>query len=319
MTVSEALALVGLSTTLIGQATSLGGLKDDWSDMLKLVGLALFFAGIVVTLKDLTRALTELRGAKELTDHKSALDDALHWARHASPPRWHIAAAGDVLRTLLTDYVPTTTRHLCEARTRPQSTFHFDDHSPIHELMYRLAESIPSGSVWFGITHLEQKSAWDLPEADEFSRFMDKIRSRAEKKEIKVLRLYYFHSEEAREQMHELMFEETGYGLDVRYIEEGRQPPDISLIWIPRRSRSAAVASGPNGNGILSTVHAESYVPLCALEYTTRGGMLLTKLSVYSGESREFDDLARVFRQFWAEAKELPALPQDSGELAAQA
>lgn len=304
LSLDEWVVAVGGFLSVVGQTLfAMGVGSPQVSQTIRHFGFAIFITGIVLVIRDISKRLVELKNAQELAAHKSVIDDVRYWAE-ASAPKWlHVSAASDVVHDLLSEYLPKLTDSLRKVRADPKVTIEVDDHSPIHDLMYRLGRTLPIGSVWMGITLLESKAAWDAPEGDRFRDFKETMRSRAATHELRVLRLYYFHDSEALNALMNDMIEEARCRIDVRYLVGGASvPPDISLLWVPSKRGAARPVAAPAGPDILDAVKGPGYDPLCALEYATRGGTLLTRLAVHPVASQNFEKLYGRFARFWEKA-----------------
>jgi hypothetical protein len=340
---AEVIALAGGALGIIGQAVFLysaskdGLSMQDASDALKLIGVALFVFGGVVGMRDVSKRLAgaqtaaledRLRGlerslcqrfealsaAHRLSATASTMAEVIRWAGE-HPGAVHIAATSATVDHLVNGYTPPIAESLRRYTVGQPLSLELQDHSPIHDLLWRLGDRLPDGAAWFGITRLESRNAWDSPD-DSFQRFLRRMRARARSNRLEVLRLYHFRDRAGLDSMLVNMADELEANIVVRFAVGGDPPEDLSLLLAPtsqppdaseRRSTSNAT---PSASPIDEALHA-GRSPVCALEYHTHGGTLLTRVAIHPGDSDRFRQLAEHFSDRWEGARDLRTWLED--------
>jgi hypothetical protein len=298
---SEGIAVLGLTAGVVGYGLKMADLPGK--DYVTVVGLALFLVGIVLSLRDIQSQLKEQRDEHAiLLAHRIVAEAGAH--RAVDPGTIFIRATCDVIRGILSDYIPNVAQSLKRHVENPSVEIVVADKSPVFDLMYRLGDSLPDRCVWMGITLLESPAAWEAPIDDRFVDFRDLMRRRAKEKQLNVLRLYYFQTPEAFTRMKPQLEVESANGIKVKYLIGGEEPPpDISLLWLPPRNgtaRSSTWTDAPT-----ASARSLNYVPLCLLVYATRVGALLTSLNMSAGNARSFAIMENRFSNFWSRATPL--------------
>jgi len=295
----EIIAAIGAVVAVAGQAVSMAS-KGNLSlpDAIKVLGLAVFVAGIVLSLREISQRLGELSFTQRFANTLLTLSDTSRRLSRREPKSVYLAATTEALSYLVSDYVPKITTKLEEFATNPRVTIEVSDHSPIFDLMYRLGQTLPTGSVWLGITLLENPSAWVLPAETRFGRFKHIMRKRARSGELGVARIYFFQNESSLTAMQAELSEEIDSRLAVRILREPPAPPDISLLYSPKRRRSTQ-AINLEVQDPIAQLRDKSYERLCALTYDAHAGTLLKKLSILPGDSTEFSELEGMFADAW--------------------
>ncbi|MGO9605083.1 MAG: hypothetical protein ACLQAT_17135 [Candidatus Binataceae bacterium] len=293
--------VVGIIATLL-QLTNVGTSVSAWVGGAALVLLLVGFAG---TLEETSMRLDELTTAVR-NELPTGFDIARagYW-NVKEPDSIYIRASSKVLSDIVADYIPRMANGLKQLTTMPNSTLDVHDTSPIHALMHNLGSALPEGSVWFGITLLEDVGAWTGPEENRFNRFRDLMRERAKLKTLWVLRLYYFDSEANFQRMNDEMATEHRNGIVVKYIIGGAAPPDISLVWAPSRG-ATRLAFPRDAKDPIDFVAAPQFEKVCGLQYDTHAGEQLKRVRLYPGRSPEFEELVSTFNRAWVAALEFP-------------
>jgi hypothetical protein len=216
----------------------------------------------------------------------------------------YLCALGDVIGSLVTDHIAPMVERFKRHKRNRRSTLEVRDRSPIHLLMARLGKRLPLGSVWFGITLLNQPKTWTDPLHDQFASFKQTLSERAATQELCVLRLYYFDSEAALDSMRPQLEADKASGIITRHLSgASRQPPDISLLWRPKENGKRLILPENTTNPVRA-IREQNYRPVCALVYDTLGGVTLTRVRLIPGESDEFDEWAERFTESWRIAKD---------------
>jgi hypothetical protein len=338
----EWLAAFGALVAIVGFLVPPIGPGQLLSTVVKTAGFAVFLAGLILAMRISARGIEDLRTKdlprmidaateriegklgglnlpRQIQDLSERLDDLrpalksagtamaiYETARDARKnPRTIVLATSNVISEIFSKYVPQLAESLHDHTKDPSLEIQVRDHSPIHDLMYQLASSLKTGGVWFGITLLEHSSAWRMQEGDSFSKFRDLTRKRAREKELCVLRLYHFETKTSFELLEKEMREEMQNGIEVRWCIGGEKPPDISLLWAPKRDGATQFSMPPEMKDVVSAVRTHYFDRICALEYDTRAGALLTNVILYSEKSPEYDRVDNLFQRHWKRATPL--------------
>lgn len=321
----EWIALVGGALAVVSQGIRLRGqIATDLLSTLSYLGAVIFVAGLIALMRDVAKRLGTidtnalnarldvLTAAQQVLTNAALVAEVLEWAQR-NPDEVHFAATRDTVHHLVSAYAPRITLSLrqyaqTDAANRP--ALRIEDHSPIHDLMWRLGKGLPTGSAWFGITRLQHRSAWETPD-ESFKKFIAEMRERAPD-DLHVVRLYHFSDETAYAEMRSLLEEEQRQGIVVRYLIRAQAPSDVSLVWSPpAKGRSGAESGG--AKDVVGQARRAGRRPICALEYVAHAGAHLLSVEMHPGESQRFAELAREFAAAWKEGRELPTAPSGIG------
>ncbi len=332
--VFEWLALIGVVTSTVGWFISswVTSGSIEWIDVVKMLGLAVFFGSIAVNMRlllkksdanksDIQRDVIRIGVENEkgfelavktireeigrlkdehavLSTYRDILD--MSFLLDSDDSAIHVRAAGETLRQVVATHLPTSTATLKRFQMgEPQATIEITDHSPIFDLMKRLASGLPTGSVWLGITHLDNVDAWLKPLDQAFKHYQEFTRERSKKGDIRVCRLFCFGATDVDKigKMRVVMRREARSGILVRSLQSQELPPDISLLYLPPMQgvgEKVSVEFDPHYDLV-----AMGYRPLCVLSYTLRAGQYVQNLSINAGTSDWFTAMEREFKQAW--------------------
>lgn len=217
------------------------------------------------------------------------------------PPSLAIVVATGVIQSLR-DYLPLLEGQINRFAASATELV-VEDRSPVDELTYRLVRDIPAGSVWLGITRLDNAGAWQSSEPA-ISRFVAETRRRLTNDEIFVWRLFHFATDDAFGGMRQVLEDEASRGVNVGFQIRGEPPPDISLVWTPTGDGevSSREARPLDFDRLLSGADVPCLTRLCAIHFSTAAGILLTRAVVYAGESEMFQSLLLQFAKSWSSA-----------------
>jgi hypothetical protein len=281
-----------------------------------LLGLALNFLKIeshILSIEGKTDALEicsltiEQQTEKILTHTTDELSGTLmelkQWVNDERHP-FHVRVTSDVLVAIIEQHLLDHVRRFKQFALNPQQKVTFDDYSPVYEMLYQMFKSLPQGGVWCGITLLENENAWKKPVVKAFDDLKHLYHSRSSTDEVAIFRLYHFSTKRAFESLSSELEREARSGIRVRYSIGGREPPDISLLWAPPGD-DPNVSLPPNSADVITELLTRKYNQLCALQFDTREGALLTAVHLHPPSSNKFESYMNQFREFWREAKEL--------------
>jgi hypothetical protein len=302
------LAVVGSVISVVSASFRIVGVtpaQEPFVNGIGVFGLIVLLAGFVVTLREVPARLEDMRRAIDDNLPVGFRVTKIMGLPRSDPHSIYIDATSKVVKSLVDKYVRPISERLESIAKQPDTILVVQDYSPIHLLMASLAERLPEGSLWFGITLLTQESTWANPMDDEFGQFKKEMRERAKTQALSVLRLYSFDTVQAYQGMRKQMIVEEDFKIVVKYVVEAHpRPPDISLLWSPKtRGRRFVMPASPGD--LIAAVREQEFQKVCALVYDTRLGAILTKVELIPGESDSFDAWAEQFNKYWREAKDL--------------
>jgi hypothetical protein len=302
------LAVLGSVVSVVSAGFRIAGPPQGFElyvNFLGLFGLVVLLAGFVVTLREVPTRLEEMRRAIDDNLPAGFRVTKIMGLPRSDPHSIYIDATSKVVKSLVDKYVRPMSERLESIATQADTILVVQDYSPIHLLMSSLAERLPDGSLWFGITLLSQESTWANPMDDEFGQFKKEMRTRAQTAGLSVLRLYSFETAQAFEALRKQMGEEQKCKIVVRYVTEMHpRPPDISLLWSPK-TRGRRFVMPASADDLIAAVREQEFQKVCALVYDTRLGAVLTKVQLIPGGSDDFDAWAERFNKYWRVAKAL--------------
>jgi hypothetical protein len=285
----------------------------SYVDVFRLLSFAALMASLITLVQDARTRLMDLKEVTRLASLGDRIADIKHWTEK-NANAIHVRAVHRVVETIASHYMPNLIKGVnLDNHCRELS---LADHSPIHELMHELASKLPDQGIWLGITWLEDEAAWSAEADQQFSGFAQTIRNRAAKGNLKVLRLYKFSSESARERMLRTMAGESTHGIQVRdYVSGNQRILDISLLYKPRDKPRARKVPHPAED--LHTLDKltlmkrleDHFEPVCALEYTILAGRSAQKVEMFSGEHERFGKLVDHFATWWQQGTQTLSVP----------
>jgi hypothetical protein len=293
---------------------------DTLDHLLSQIGIAAFLAGVVVAITDIKKrsqeAESELAQIKVLTvgieeamnvtlrfgTALSAMVEIMTDVQRQDMGRFvHIRAGEKLLRDHVVDFIPSFVRRLKELQISP-ATFELREPYFINDLLSNLKDSLPEGSVWFGITHLVD--GWLEEKADPgYYGFADGMRRRSAAGKIRIFRIYCLGREALSDEMKIHLGREAEAGIVVRLLENGQEWDDLSLIW----SASGAISLGDlvRAKNPVELLRTRNVNPVCGMKFTTRQGRSLDVLNISAPDSDDFQPLEHQFVRAWDKASPL--------------
>lgn len=311
VTPTEAVTFIGLIASVgsIGWWLIEGKGSTGLSDYFKIISFTVFLIGIVMTLREISAKLETL---KEKTSYTATAIQVLETADAArrDSEGLHVIVTSDIITDTVRKYAQTLSSNL--AAFPEQKKMRLDDYWPIHTYLYSLADSLPHGSCWFGITLLAKREAWNNPPDEQFDNFAKKIRGRAKDGDLHVFRIYYFDDRNQYENMVKAIKNEVEYGINIKILigserkrigQESISPPDdISLVWVPHHGQHH---NNQTPSNIKMVKDQNRFKALCAIKFGVKHGYILTNLELFSSTSSEFTKQVNKYLDFWNnEAKE---------------
>lgn len=296
------------------------GDRRNFFEFVRWVSFMIFGGTIFLLMQDIARQFRELKeehnqAAADLRQsHETslrALNIAQSTMHNADAERWsaehpeaiHVDACNEVTTYLLKDYTSALAESI-HRHTREPETRHISvpDYPPIHEITGKLAEKLPNGGVWLGITLVDDERAWSS--ADQLlNPFAHTTRTRANRDEITVLRLYNFSSDGPSEGMSKCLQREHANKIRVRYRLAVPPVRDISLLYAPPPQGGSPP---PLDADVTRTLREAGYTLICAVQYDTREGGALRSARIYAPEHGHTRELLTEFDNLWSRATVFP-------------
>jgi hypothetical protein len=308
----EWLAAIGVLLTLLS-AFSIR-LKNYEVDK---IGLAVFFAGVVVEITNMRRRSEEAEkelvsirtlavGISDVTSvalrfgtTTSAILDLITGVERDDMGQFvHIRAGEKLLREHMVGFIPSFASHLRELQSA-STTVVLREPYFINELLANMKDTLPTGSVWFGVSHLAE--GWLERDADPgYYGFAEGMRERSSKGELTVFRIYCLSSESQVDKLHKHLAKEVEANIHVRILLPAQDcPPDMSLIWRPPgASFLKALKDKENPIAFLRSANVE---PLCGMRFVTRQHRSLDILEISAPNSTDFESLEEQFVRAWTQ------------------
>jgi hypothetical protein len=175
---------------------------------------------------------------------------------------------------------------------------------------FHLIKWLPRGSVWLGITRLDEPSAWEHVSGNkDYLNFEEELEERTGKRgNLTVLRIFCLGSEDKAVAMRGIMLGQLKARVHVRKLVERNSidPPDMAVIWAPKNGVNSRPLQVPStGNvGQFFEQFKQTYVPVCALNVTPRNGRELDRVTVYAPQDygEKFEELQEIFEKTWQRA-----------------
>lgn len=305
----ELLTILGGLTGVVGQAIFLaGGKQPSVADYVKVIGLAVFVFGVFLAVREMSKRLERVDKAfieklGELTSLRFSSTEqetisTREWAR-TRPEEIHVFAANEVLNQMVSTYASGLVTRLRKYEVS-KDAIDMRDLSPINDLIHRLVHSLPVGSVWAGITLLDD-AAWASPKSM-FRDFVLEMRRRAEADEIRVFRLFHLSDDQLLPKIKKVMKEEAASKVEVKYSVSTRDDtPDISLLWTPQMTMTRADPTLTVEKLLANS--GKTHRAACALQYQLLFGSQLAEVKMFAGGADDFKRLGTVFAHKWGDAQ----------------
>ncbi len=290
---------------------------------LKKLGILLFLISLVSWLESSNKALAKL---DEMASQLARLNLV---AKYGSSAVWlaqllhphddggtdkypHCRAGGEALSQLLLNTYTQNAVDFHELRRGDRGEVRLKEYSVINLFLKNLVTSLPPGSVWFGVSRLQDSRAWKKESAEEsYLGFEKELEDRAKTQVLTCFRVLCFENEARSDRMARVAQRQIKNGLHVRRRINSAET-DLSLIWVPTsKIKPRSRLQDPLKFLEDSTANFE---PLCCLEFTIRGGREVDTVTLSPGFSEKFSDLKDEFRDNWENAEEyskVSASPQD--------
>lgn len=300
-------ALVLVVSSFLSALEDSGSLRDLSGDgWVQVISIAVFLGTLVVTLHLVLAEMETLRGTQaealrvlRVAEMGHLLGELDRWCVD-HPDAAHVQASRDMAQHL-SDYVPGVVRDIEQFCASPPKTavITIQDQSPIHDLLANLAERLPEGGAWLGITLLEQVKTWTEPD-EAFARFAETMRIRGGRGEVLVGRIYHFSSAAAEQEMVPALRSERHAGITLRGLSGGGRE-DMSILFAPPDDRTHRLTP-PLGNDCVKQLTDAGYRLICAVSFDTRVDGVLRGATLYGGGHPNAQILVGRFRNRWRES-----------------
>lgn len=305
---------VGIAIKVIDVSANI--VPDTVAGWLSGIGLVLFVAGLIQTLRALPEELTDkvektvaeagdLAYAELLRQFTQTPEVLLRAIRRSDD----IVArtAGEVIHDFIAKDVGPYVRELEQYMTN-SDPIELRHESSVYGTLRSVLKALPSDSVWLGITHLTEASAWDM-NVGGFQKFNASVLEAARQNRLVVYRLYVTASEPS-EAMLTRMRGVADSGVHVRVLRTKNKVnvPDVTLLYEP----PAGVERIDGQDGYIAhpvrAIEQADYRPICLLEFDAQDSEVLSRVVVRpaSAES-EFGDSEQMFRSAWRRAEPIDA------------
>jgi hypothetical protein len=318
--------VLSLMSGVIMRATGWTGEKGQQLDLIAdLVGIVLFLVTIYLYMTRLRQTVEYMQEKLGSNEHKlSELKYGYEReplfgtvtpiiARLKNPENHIFSASAGMLEYIAKNYLQDTARQLDAACDDVQIASFIDGLSPIYFFMDKIAEILPSRSVWIGVSLLSSLDAWEGD--DLYTQWTRRLRDRCKlnsEQRIHICRVCCFLERERLKsieteitaQVRDKVLARVLTGQDYKSVE--RDVADLSLIWVPSRGANILLSEDLARDPI-DTLRNSGYIPLPSLYFKIWGSSnYIERVTVESerGSVRRTES----FRKIWAQSKEF-AIP----------
>jgi hypothetical protein len=219
------------------------------------------------------------------------------------PDRIHLLAGINVLQEMHKLNVHGNFKSMEGLGEKRAQSASLKDRSIAFLFLKELLELLPSGGVWFGVTHLTSPKVWRGKQlSEDFNNYRGNMWTRATAGDIRVFRIYYFSNAHDFHQMSTVLEDERNNGVLVRYMIGGQPPPDMSLLWSPAApsKRSHLELDGITSHSNIEAMKSRGFLPICGIKFDVRSHEQLNDVEVNDPDSDEFRTLLRKFTEAWS-------------------
>lgn len=301
-------ALVLVVSGFLSALEDSGSLRDLNGDgWVQVISITVFLGTLVVTIHLVLAEMETLRGTQaealrvlRVAETGRLLGEVDRWCTE-NPGAVHVQAARNMAQHL-SEWVPELVRDIEQFCTGAPKTaaISIQDQSPIHDLLANLAQRLPEGGAWLGITLLEQVKTWTEPD-EAFARFAETMRTRGGGGQILVGRIYHFSSGAAERGMTDAVGAERFPNVTLRALSGGSRE-DLSLLFAPPDD-AARRLTPPLGDDCVKQLTDAGYRLICAVSFETRVDGALRAASLYGSGHPTAQILEGRFRNRWRESR----------------
>jgi hypothetical protein len=276
--------------------------------------LSLFLFGVSIVLW-LRSSREQLKKVDVVADRveaiKKELDQLDYIARYGSAPvhlarlAWadehtHGRAGGRTLYDVLLNIYAMAAKDLYDMTRGDRGTVEFAEYHLVDRFLRNFVQSLPPGAVWLGATRLQAQDAWTKGTGEpSYLQFQEEVEKRTQAKTLRFFRLWCFDNDSRVTEMQRVIASQAAAGLEIRTIVSDAVP-DMSLVWRPKRPGSN---NKLDVDSFLGHRAEQDYEPVCAIEFTARGGKELDAMRIHSPTAERFLELRSIYLKWWRLAK----------------
>lgn len=217
----------------------------------------------------------------------------------------HGHAGGETLCDVMLRVYGNAAQDLHNLTTGSKDEVELAEYHVVDKFLANLIRVLPAGAVWLGVTKLQTADAWVKDSAEpSYFEFQELVEGRTKAHEISYFRLWCFDTEMRENEMVNILQAQKDAGVNTRTVVSAGVP-DMSLIWVPRKGlklngSKKAVDLDALFPRLLST---GAYEPLCAIQFTARGGKELDSMKLFAPNAERFTQLRIQFKRSWDRGK----------------
>lgn len=263
------------------------------------------------SLETLDKVLTQLDRIEQIARHDAGNALLVNLLGLQKDIKVHCHAGGMTISSLFLEDLPRSANDFYQMFRGSQHELQLREHHMVARFLQNLITALPRGSVWLGITRLEDHAAWGDKGAIPYRNFQHAAERRVRNKELSYFRLWAFDKEDHVKLAEEIMRQQQTAGFQTRFVVANQgQVDDISLIWTPTTNQHDDVAiRDPDDPVDELAARADTFEPLCGIKFEARGGRELDAMVIYTRTGHPTDDFERLCGQFqerWKDASDLP-------------
>jgi hypothetical protein len=237
-----------------------------------------------------------LRSLKEIYDE----------AADKKQKRVYILAALRVLRAVHEQNLRKNFKQI-ENLNKERGRAELGDISVPFAFLKEIEEELPTGGVWFGVTHLTNPAVWLSKQfSQQFNDFRHHMWRRSSEGLITVFRIYCFSSQSAYDEFKDkVLKEEIKAKVRVKVIiaeSDSDFPPDMSLLWSPASKGERVNIDTDEWNSyriIEDLMKDKNFTPICGLEFEVKSRDYLDSVHIHDPSSKDFHRLCGQFKDAW--------------------
>jgi hypothetical protein len=287
-------------------------------DQLKYSGLALLIASLVMAIvkigegidliEKISKIHLKLDAIARYGANGVALASLLNQDEEGVRRFPHALAGGAALSELIFETYSLATESFVELLQMKEIEVILPEESIINTFLRHLVEKLPIGSVWLGISCLQDRSAWDQKTGEpSFLKFESSLEDKVQCKQLTCFRSFCFESQERLTSMQEEIDKQVNIGINVKAKIVKELPNDLSVIWVPIaggkrtwKRKMDKKNQSPVDPWTELEMKASGYAPLCGLSFDLRAGRETSRLVILPPAGVAFDDLKQNYQQAWS-------------------
>jgi hypothetical protein len=310
------LALVGAILSFAGFLPDVKNTLGFDAAYLKAMGILLFLGTIVVAIKETAKALTQVTDVvarlKGLELGLEALSDELEYGRslhrvldlartgkHGAREVYHPARAAAESLVKAAEHHKSLSSEVKRWHDGQLEKLAFAESFMISDLLCRLLERLPSGTVWFGVTKLV--SGWSSAADPRFANFIKQLQEKTYNETIHIFRVYCGSPNQAEELKKAMQEHQGNSRIHARclIVEKPDSYADVSLLVQLEGNQIRTLCNTENVGACLKGDVAR---PICGMEFQVIGGAILESVQLIGADTPRFKQLASDFCGVWRAA-----------------